>query len=105
MVAIQLTPAAGPLSGLPALARRVEDLGYDALWLGEVNATDVVVPATLGVSSTRRLQVGGLLNIYTRSPTNVALAAAGLGHLGGARVAVVLGASSPVLVDRWNGIP
>jgi probable F420-dependent oxidoreductase len=105
VVAIQLTRAAGPLSDLPALARRIEDLGYDAMWVGEVNAADAVVPATLGISNTGRLGVGTLLNIYTRSPTNAALASAGLGHLGGSRAAVVLGASSPLLVNRWNGIP
>ena len=105
MVAIQLTQAAGRLRDLPALARRIEDLGYDALWIGEVNGTDAVVPATLAISATDRIGVGTLLNIYTRSPTNAALAAAGLGHLGGARAAMVLGASSPLLVQRWNGIP
>jgi probable F420-dependent oxidoreductase len=105
MVAIQLTQAAGKLRDLPALAQRIEEVGYDAVWIGEVNGADAVVAATLAVTATERLVVGALTNVYTRSPTNAALAAAGLGHLGGARVAVVLGASSPLLVQRWNGIP
>ncbi len=105
MVAFQLTAAAGPLRDVPAVSRRAENLGYDAIWMGEVNDRDVAIAATLAASATTRLAVGALMNVYTRAPTNAALTAAGLGHLAGERVAVVLGASSPLLVERWNGIP
>jgi probable F420-dependent oxidoreductase len=105
MVALQLTPAAGPLADLPDLAHRIERHGYRGIWIGEVNGFDAVVPATLAASSTRSLKVGALFNVYTRAPTNVAVSAAALGHLAPGRVALVLGASSPLLVERWNGIP
>jgi probable F420-dependent oxidoreductase len=104
MVALQLTPAAGPLPDLPALADRIEQLGYKGIWIGEVNTYDVVVPATLAATATASVVVGALFNVYTRAPTNVALSAAALGHIAPGRVAAVLGASSPLLVERWNGI-
>ncbi len=105
MVALQLTPSAGPLPTMPELVRRVEELGYEALWMGEVNRVDVIVPATIAAMNSRRLSIGALFNVFTRAPTNAAIAASGLSHLAPGRVNVVLGASSPLLVGRWNGIP
>lgn len=105
MPAVQLTQDAGPLGDLPQLARRLEEIGFQAAWLGEVNGSDVVVPATIVASNTTSLSVGSLFNVFTRSPTNVAMAAAGLSQLAPARTLTVLGASSPLLVERWNGIP
>jgi probable F420-dependent oxidoreductase len=105
MVAIQLTPDAGSPVEVPGVARDVEALGYEALWIGEVDAVDVVVPASVAAVNTSSIVIGSLFNVFTRAPTNVALAAAGLGHLAPGRMAVVLGASSPLFVERWNGIP
>ncbi len=104
MVALQLTPSAGPLPALPKLVQRIENLGFEALWMGEVNSVDVVVPATIAATSSHQLAIGALFNVFTRAPTNAALAASGLAHLAPGRVNVVLGASSPRLVEKWNGI-
>lgn len=93
------------MAHLPHLARRLEELGYEAAWFGEVSGPDVVVPATIAASNTQALSVGALFNVFTRSPTNVAMAAAGLSQIAPGRTLAVLGASSPLLVERWNGIP
>jgi alkanesulfonate monooxygenase SsuD/methylene tetrahydromethanopterin reductase-like flavin-dependent oxidoreductase (luciferase family) len=105
MVAIQLTPDAGSPVEVPGVARDVEALGYEALRMGEVDAVDVVVPASVAAVNRSSIVIGSLFNVFTRAPTNVALAAAGLGHLAPGRMAVVLGASSPLFVERCNGIP
>lgn len=104
MVALQLTPEAGPLPALPELCGRMEQLGYAGLWIGEVNYVDAVVQASVAATASRTMRVAPLVNVFTRSPTNAALAAAGLAHLAPGRINVVLGASSPLLVQRWNGI-
>jgi probable F420-dependent oxidoreductase len=105
VVAVQLTPEASPLPGLPEQCSRIEQLGYDALWIGEVNYADAVVQASVAALTSRTLRIAPLCNVFTRSPTNAALAAAGLAHLAPGRISIVLGASSPLLVQRWNGIP
>jgi len=105
MVALQLSLPGRSLAKLPALSNKIEQLGYRALWVGEVNAFDAVVPATTIACNTESIMIAALFNVYTRAPTNVALSGAGLAHLAPGRVALVLGASSPLLVQRWNGIP
>jgi probable F420-dependent oxidoreductase len=105
MVALQLSLPGRSLATLPALSNEVEQLGYRALWVGEVNAFDSVVPASTIACNTESIMIAALFNVYTRAPTNVALSGAGLAHLAPDRVALVLGASSHLLVQRWNGIP
>jgi probable F420-dependent oxidoreductase len=105
VIALQLTPESCPLPDLPPLCGRLDQLGYDELWIGEVNYVDVVVQASVAATASRALRIAPLCNVFTRSPTNAALAAAGLAHLAPGRIVVVLGASSPLLVQRWNGIP
>ena len=105
MVALQLTAETGGLPDLSQLSGRIEKLGYDGLWIGEVNYVDAVVQASVAASASRVLRIAALFNVFTRSPTNAALAAAGLAHMAPGRIIVVLGASSPLLVQRWNGIP
>jgi probable F420-dependent oxidoreductase len=89
----------------PALAGELEAAGYDALWVGEVNDIDAVTAATLAASGTKRADIGVLLNAFTRAPGTLAMTAASLGHLAPGRVNIVLGVASPLLVERWNGIP
>jgi alkanesulfonate monooxygenase SsuD/methylene tetrahydromethanopterin reductase-like flavin-dependent oxidoreductase (luciferase family) len=89
MVAIQLTADAGSPFDLPGVARDVEALGYEARWIGEINLVDAVVPASVAAVNTSSIVIGSLFNVFTRAPTNVALAAAGLGHLAPGRMALV----------------
>jgi alkanesulfonate monooxygenase SsuD/methylene tetrahydromethanopterin reductase-like flavin-dependent oxidoreductase (luciferase family) len=104
VTAVQLTPPALRLSELPAISKYIERLHYSAIWIGEVNILDSVVPASIVACHTDSILIGPLFNVYTRAPTNVALSGSGLAHAAPGRVALVLGASSPVLVERWNGI-
>jgi probable F420-dependent oxidoreductase len=105
VTAVQLTPPFQRLSKLPAISTHIERLRYAAIWVGEVNIVDSVVPASIVACSTDSIMIGTLFNVYTRAPTNVVLSGAGLAHAAPGRVALVLGASSPLLVERWNGIP
>src|SRR5436305_1170579 len=79
--------------------------GYDGVWFGEVNNLDAVVPATLAAAASERVEVGLLLNTYTRAPATLAMTAATLADVAPGRANVVLGVASPLLVERWNGIP
>ena len=105
MTAIHLPQQRAGVRMLAATAGRTEAAGFDGVWVGEVNQLDAVVPAVLAATGTASATVGTLLNVFTRAPTTVAMTAAALGDLAPGRVEVVLGASSPLLVERWNGIP
>jgi probable F420-dependent oxidoreductase len=79
--------------------------GFDGLWIGEVNGIDAASAAALTAFGSRSAAVGALLNTFTRAPTTLAMTASTLAHLAPGRAHVVLGVASPLLVERWNGIP
>jgi probable F420-dependent oxidoreductase len=90
---------------LPAVAADLEAAGFTAIWSGEVGNTDAVTPAALAASATTSADVGAVLNVYTRSPTALAMSAATLSDAAPGRCMIILGASSPLVVERWGGIP
>ena len=90
---------------LPSVAADLEAAGYSSIWSGEVGNTDALVPAVLVASGTASAGVAAVLNVYTRAPTALAMSAATLADAAPGRAAIVLGASSRLFVERWNGIP
>ncbi len=47
----------------------------------------------------------GILPIYTRTPTLLAMTAAGVDALSGGRCQLGLGASGPQVIEGWHGVP
>lgn len=93
------------LAGFPRLAGDIESAGFDGIWIGEVNGIDAVTAATLVATGTESADVGVVLNVFTRAPTALAMTAASLGRVAEGRLHVTLGVASPLLVERWAGIP
>jgi probable F420-dependent oxidoreductase len=95
-----------PLAGLPALARRAEEAGYDSLWSQEATELDGFTPLIVAAQHTERMRlVTGIVSVYTRGPALLAQSATALAELSGGRFTLGLGASSNVIVEQWNGIP
>jgi probable F420-dependent oxidoreductase len=95
-----------PLHELGPLARRVEDAGYDGLWSAESTHFDGFTPLTVAAEHTERVRlVTGIVNVFTRGPALLAQTAAALQDASNGRFVLGLGASSNVIVERWNGIP
>jgi probable F420-dependent oxidoreductase len=95
-----------PLHELGALARRVEDAGYDGLWSAESTHYDGFTPLVIAAEHTERVRlVTGIVNVFTRGPALLAQTAAALADASDGRFTLGLGASSNVIVERWNGIP
>lgn len=95
-----------PLHELGPLARRVEDAGYDGLWSAESTQFDGFTPLVVAAEHTERVRlVTGIVNVFTRGPALLAQTAAALQEASGGRFVLGLGASSDVIVERWNGIP
>jgi probable F420-dependent oxidoreductase len=98
-----------PFSGIalaahPDLCRRAEAAGYDDLWSGETaNGTDGFTPLALAVPVTERMRLAtGVVNPFTRGPGVLAQTAAALQEASGGRFVLGLGASSNVIVERFN---
>ena len=105
MVAVHTPDDVSLLATFPQLATAIERSGYDGIWVGEVNGIDAVTAATLVATATDRVDIGVVLNTFTRAPSTLAMTAASLAQVAGGRVHVVLGVASPLLVERWAGIP
>src|SRR5438067_9510415 len=98
-------PFAGiPLSEHPELYRRAEGVGYDDLWTGETaNGTDGFTPLALAIPGTERLRLAtGVVNPFTRGPGVLAQTAAALQEASQGRFVLGVGASSNVIVERFN---
>ena len=95
-----------PLSAHEALVRRAEAAGYDDLWTGETNGADGFTPLVLAAAWTERMRLGtGVVNPFTRGLPVLAQHAAALQDASDGRFCLGLGASSNVIVERWNQIP
>jgi len=100
-----------PFSGVPLaehgdLLRRVEAAGYDDLWTAETSGHDGFTPLALAAVHTSGMRLGtGVVNPFTRGPAVLAQHAAALADASGGRFVLGLGASSNVIVERWNGVP
>lgn len=101
--------AAGVGMGDPAVAERarsLEQAGVDILWVPELYSFDAV--STLGylAAVTERVEIGSsILPFYSRSPTLLAMTAAGVDSLSRGRFILGIGASGPQVIEGWHGVP
>ena len=88
------------------LYRRAEALGYDDLWSGESpNGPDGFSTLAMAIGVTQRMRLAtGIVNPFTRGPAVLAQTAATLQEASGGRFVLGLGASSNVIVERFNGL-
>lgn len=99
-----------PLAGVPLLEHRawfdeLVDLGYTDVWSAEVNAHDAFTPLVLAAAWQPGLRLAqAIVPVYTRGPALLAQTCASLADVAPGRVAIGLGASSNVIVERWNGL-
>lgn len=82
------------------LARRVEALGYGALWYGEGFGRDPLVHAAHLLAQTRKLVVAtGIASIYSRDAVSMVGGSHALAEQSGGRFVLGLGVSMPPLVE------
>jgi F420-dependent oxidoreductase-like protein len=95
--------------GFKESARQVaemEQAGLDLVWVAEAYGFDS--PSMMGylAAMTEKVQIAsGILPVYTRTPTLIAMTAAGLDALSGGRFQLGLGASGPQVIEGWHGVP
>jgi probable F420-dependent oxidoreductase len=99
-----------PLSGVPllehrAVVERLADLGYTDVWSAETMGTDGFTPLALAAVWAPTLRLGtAIAPIYTRGAALLAMTAATLAELAPGRFVLGVGTSTPVIVERWNGM-
>jgi probable F420-dependent oxidoreductase len=89
------------------VARRVEELGYESVWIADTGAgPDAFVVATAAAAVTTRLRIGtAVVPVYTRTPSVFAGSAGAVAQLAPGRFVLGLGASSETIVHAWGGVP
>ncbi len=104
-ISMTITYSDNPLDAV-AHAQAMEKAGVDQAWVAEAYSFDAV--STLGflAASTETMElVSGILPIYSRTPTLIAMTAATLDSLSGGRFSLGLGASGPQVIEGWHGVP
>ena len=99
-----------PFNGIPLSAHRevfglAEEYGYTDAWTAEVDGADAFVPVALAAAWSSRLRLGtAIANVFTRGPALLAMTAAAVAESAPGRFCLGLGASSPAIVEQWNGM-
>jgi probable F420-dependent oxidoreductase len=79
--------------------------GYTDLWSAEVNGADAFVPLALASTWEPTLRLGtAIVPVFTRGPALIAMSAATMAAAAPGRFVLGLGASSPAIVESWNGL-
>ncbi len=95
--------------GFKEAAREVAEMekaGLDLVWVAEAYGFDS--PSLMGylAALTSTVEIGAaILPIYTRTPTLIAMTAAGLDALSDGRFHLGLGASGPQVIEGFHGVP
>lgn len=83
-----------------------EKAGLDIVWVAEAYGFDA--PSFMGylAATTSTVQIAsGILPIYTRTPTLLAMTAAGIDAMTDGRCILGLGASGPQVIEGFHGVP
>ncbi len=81
-------------------ARRLEDLGYECLWLPDVFGREIYVTAGHILANTTRLKVAtGIAHVYGRDALSTLQAARTLSELSDGRFLLGLGVSNPMAAE------
>ena len=105
-VSILAPSAPTPPAEIARYVVELERVGLDLVWVGEPYGFDA--PTTLGylAAQTTTVQVGaGILPIYSRTPSLIAMTAAGLDWISGGRAVLGLGSSGPQVIEGVHGVP
>src|ERR1700733_9450495 len=87
-------------------AVELEKVGLDVVWVRR--AYSFYAPTFMGflAAKTERLEIGSaILPIYSRTPTLIAMTAAGLDRVSGGRCPPGVGASGPQVIEGFHGVP
>ncbi|WP_067489986.1 LLM class F420-dependent oxidoreductase [Actinomadura hibisca] len=83
-----------------------EKAGLDIVYVAEAYSFDAVSQMGYIAAKTEKLEIAsGILPIYSRTPTLLAMTAAGLDYVSEGRFTLGIGASGPQVIEGFHGVP
>jgi probable F420-dependent oxidoreductase len=93
-----------PVDQLIGYARRVEELGFGALWVPDVVGREPFTTLGLLAATTKRIALGtSIVSIWSRGPQATRMAALTLQEASRGRFVLGLGVSHPHMAERLHG--
>ena len=86
--------------------QELEQAGLDLVWVPEAYSFDA--PSAMGyvAAQTKTVTIAsGILPVYSRTPSLLAMTAAGVDYLSDGRCMLGLGASGPQVIEGFHGVP
>ncbi len=81
-----------------------DELGYDSFWIPEAWGYEIFTLLTEMALHTKRIKLGtGIVNVYSRSPAVLAMAAATLDEISGGRFIMGIGTSGANVIEGLHG--
>lgn len=103
-ISMQLSYSGGFKEAADTVAE-LEKAGLDLVWVAEAYGFDGASLMGYLAAKTETVQIAsGILPIYTRTPTLIAMTAAGVDALSDGRCVLGLGASGPQVIEGWHGV-
>ncbi len=88
-----------------AQVQALEKVGMDLVYVAEAYGYDAVTMMGYLAAKTDTIEIAsGILPIYTRTPTLLAMTAAGLDEISQGRAVLGLGASGPQVIEGFHGV-
>ena len=88
-----------------AQVQALEKAGLDLVYVAEAYGIDAVSVMGYLAAVTETVEIAsGILPIYTRTPTLIAMTSAGLDEISGGRFVLGLGASGPQVIEGFHGV-
>jgi alkanesulfonate monooxygenase SsuD/methylene tetrahydromethanopterin reductase-like flavin-dependent oxidoreductase (luciferase family) len=86
-------------------AAHAEDLGYDSIWMSEAWGTDALVELSGAAAATDTIRLcTAIVNVYSRTPTVLAMAGATLQRRSDGRAVLGVGPSHAGAVEAYHGL-
>ncbi|GAA3216844.1 LLM class F420-dependent oxidoreductase [Actinocorallia longicatena] len=83
-----------------------ERAGLDVVHVAEAYSYDAASQLGYIAAKTERLEIAsGIFNIYSRTPSLIAMTAAGIDYISEGRFTLGLGASGPQVIEGFHGVP
>src|SRR5258706_7786411 len=99
-------PLRAPLPAHTELLPRLSAAGYRHFWSSETAAFDAFTPLAHAAAILPEAHLGtAIAGVFTRGPALLAMSAAALADAAPGRFSLGVGAASPAIVTRWNGVP
>lgn len=104
MLGVNFGRSVGPVA-LARLSRYAERLGYHSVWVPETWGRDAFVLLSMLSQKTQEIKLAScIVNIFSKTPSQIAMASGALSELSNGRFILGLGASGKRVIEDFHGI-